>query len=69
MHVMYVHTSFDTSSDRHVLGLLIYCAGVIALCCARGSESDILNDNILEHTTAVLLLLLCYTGTVLKKGP
>ena len=30
---MYVHTSFDTYSDRLVLGLLL-CAGVIALCCA-----------------------------------
>ena len=29
---MYVHTSFDMYSDRHVLGLL--CAGVIALCCS-----------------------------------
>ena len=33
MHVMYVYTSFDTYSDRHVLGLLLR-AGVIALCCA-----------------------------------
>ena len=30
---MYIHTSFDMYSDRHVLGLL-RCAGVIALCCA-----------------------------------
>ena len=30
---MYVHTSFDTYSDRHVLGLLL-CAGVVAMCCA-----------------------------------
>ena len=41
---MYVHTFFDTYSDRHVLGLLL-CAGVIALwcvvlCCARGSDTQ-----------------------------
>ena len=36
---MYVHTSFDMYSDRLVLGLLL-CAGVIALCCARGTAVD-----------------------------
>ena len=62
---MYVHT-LDTSSDRHVLGLLL-CAGVTALvlCCAvlyfAVLAVVILSDNILVHTTAVLLLL--YTGT------
>ena len=30
---MCVHTSFDTYSDQHVLGLLL-CAGVIVLRCA-----------------------------------
>ena len=65
---MYVHTSsFETYSDRHVLGLLP-CAGVIALCyavlcCALLCPR--FNDNIL-HTTAVLLLL--YTDTALTKG-
>ena len=61
---MYVHTSFDTYSDRHALGCMLLCAGVIALlccavlCCARGSTTTY----ILVHTTAVLPLL--YTGTV-----
>ena len=32
VYVQYVRTSFDTSSDRHVLGVLLD-AGVIALCC------------------------------------
>ena len=30
---LYVHTSFDMYSDRHVLGLLL-CSRVNALCCA-----------------------------------
>ena len=43
---MYLHTSFDTYSDRHILGFLT-CAGGIALCCAvlccaRGSTTYIL---------------------------
>ena len=64
---MHVHTSFDTYSDRHVLGVLL-CAGVIALCravlCfARGSTTAY----VLVHTTAVLLLL--YTGTAYLKRP
>ena len=55
---IYVHTSFDTYSDRHVLGLLP-CAGEIALCfavlcCARGSKTYILVD------TAVLLFVAAY---------
>ena len=38
---MYVHTSFDLYSDRHVLGLLL-CPGVICvvLRCARGTAVD-----------------------------
>ena len=57
---MYVHTSFDTYSDRHVLGLLL-CAGVICAvpCCALLCSQ--FNDSILIHTPAVLILL--YTGT------
>ena len=56
---MCVRTSFDTHSDRHVLGCLLLCAAVIALlccavlCCAHGSTTTY----ILVHTTAVLLLL------------
>ena len=62
---MYVHTSFDTYSDRHVLGCLLLCAGVLArygcavLCCARGSTTTY----ILVQTTAVAVLLSLYTGT------
>ena len=37
---MYVRTSFDMYSDRHALGRLLLCAGVIALCCARGTAVD-----------------------------
>ena len=50
---MYVHTSFDTYSDRHVLGLL-RCAGVIALCrvvlcCARSSTTTYILVHILVY--------------------
>ena len=31
---MYVHTSFDTYSDRHVLGLLLCAEGIALLWCA-----------------------------------
>ena len=42
---MYVHTSFDMYSDRHMLDLLL-CAGVTALCCAvLAALMEILNDN------------------------
>ena len=66
---MYVHTSFGTYSDRRVLDLQ-RCAGVIALCCAVLCCAGlccavlavlVLNDNVLVHTIAELLLL--YTGT------
>ena len=43
---MYVHISFDTYSDRHVLGCLLLCAGVIALLCVgklvTSGEKDVL---------------------------
>ena len=56
-----------TQHAMYVLGLLL-CAGVIVLCCAVLCCAWLcsrFNDNILVHTTAVLLLL--YTGTVFKK--
>ena len=60
---MYVHASFDTYSDRHALGLL-FCAGVIALCCAVlccARDSDTLR----QHTRTYYCC--CYISVQHKK--
>ena len=66
---MYVHTSFDTYSGRHALGLL--CAGVIALCCAVlccavlcCARVLMLTDNTLVRTFAVAV----YRYSIKKKA-
>ena len=56
---MYVQTSFDTYSDRHVLGLLL-CAGVIALCCAVLVVQR-------QHTYSYILLLYCCCCTPVQR--
>ena len=67
---IYLYTSFDTYSDRHVLGCLLLCAAVVALlrcallcfavlCCARGSTTTY----ILVHTTGTAVVVLLYIGT------
>ena len=45
---MYVHTSLDMCSDRHVLALLL-CAGVISLSCARGTAVDTQRQHAAVH--------------------
>ena len=52
----YVHTYFDTYSDRHVLGCLLLFAGVIALLCCPVLAAQ-RQHKILVRSTAVLLLL------------
>ena len=53
---MYAHTSFDTYSNRYVLGLLL-CAGVIGLCCA------VLKLAVKQHTRTYY----CCTGVAVYR--
>ena len=60
---MYVRTSFDAYSDRHVLGCLLLCAAMIALLCfavLAVQHQHIYSYILLLYCSAVKLL---YTGT------
>ena len=68
---VYVRTSFDTYSDRHVLGCsMLLCAAVIALLCFAVLAVQ------RQHTYSYILLLDCsavkqllYTGTAVPPAP
>ena len=55
---MYIHNSFDTYSDRHVLGYLLLCAGVIVLLCRGVLRFAVLAIQ-RQHTYSYKLLLHC----------
>ena len=50
---VYVRTSFDTYSDRHVLDCMLLCAAVIALLCFAVLAVQ------RQHTYSYILLLYC----------